>query len=70
MCRCEVGDLAGKFGPIPSSGVLTALDTTGLALAGRYSIVGRSVVIHDPIDNTNFECGTIRYMDEQPGTIT
>ena len=70
LYRCEVGDLAGKFGPIPESGMLTETDTTGfLALSGRYSIVGRSLVIHRHDDNSNFECGTIRYVDEEPGTF-
>lgn len=64
-----MGDLAGKFGPIPINGMLTVDDTTGLSLAGRYSIIGRSIVIHNHLDNSNFECGTIRYMDEQSGVL-
>jgi len=58
--RCEAGDLAGKFGPLDSGGQINVVDTTGqLVLDGRYSIIGRSVVIH-AVDGTNFECGTIR----------
>ena len=50
-------------------GNLTKNDTTGfLALSGRYSIVGRSLVIHRHDDGSNFECGTIRYVDEEAGT--
>jgi len=57
---CEAGDLAGKFGPLDSGGQINVVDTTGqLVLDGRYSIIGRSVVIH-AVDGTNFECGTIR----------
>ncbi|XP_064382299.1 uncharacterized protein LOC135331162 isoform X2 [Halichondria panicea] len=67
---CELGDLFGKFGPIPAGGMLTGVDSTGLALEGRYSIVGRSVVIHHHLDSSNFECGTIRYMDEQSDMVT
>ena len=40
------------------------IDTTGeLVLDGRYSIIGRSVVIH-AVDGTNFECGTIRSAED------
>lgn len=58
--RCEAGDLAGKFGRLDSTGRIDVVDTTGqLVLDGRYSIIGRSVVIH-AVDGSNFECGTIR----------
>ena len=61
--RCEAGDLAGRFGPIDGTngvGQVDVTDNTGeLQLEGIYSIIGRSVVIHD-VDGSNFECGTIR----------
>ena len=69
--RCEVGDLAGKFGAIPLDGRINVTDMTGLlSLQGRYSIIGRSVVIHRHDDGTNFVCGTIRLMEEQQGLFT
>ena len=44
--RCEVGDLSGKFGPIPTQPT-TYTDTTGLlTLNQRYGIIGRSIKIH------------------------
>lgn len=56
---CEAGDLSGKFGQLNSSTVINFLDDTTLAVSGRYSIIGRSVVIHEPL-GANFICGTIR----------
>ena len=67
-CSCEAGDLAGKFEPLPMSGMLDEVDSTGtLFLSGKYSIVGRSIVIHDNVDGSNFECGTIRLQEELDG---
>jgi len=44
---CEVGDLSGKFGVLPTSVVdLTFVDPT-LSLSGPNSIVGKSLVVHD-----------------------
>ncbi len=45
--RCEAGDLAGKFGRLSVSGQVDEVDMTGtLFLEGRFSIIGRSVVVH------------------------
>ena len=66
-CSCEAGDLAGKFGQIPMTGMLDEVDDTGtLFLSGKNSIVGRSIVIH-AVDGTNFECATIRLQEEIDG---
>ena len=66
--RCEAGDLARKFGPLPPDGKLNIMDTTGqIDLEGLYSIVGRSVVIHEEGSHDYFECGTIRSQDELNG---
>ena len=66
--RCEAGDLAGRLGPLPQSGQLNELDSTGnIVLEGLNSIVGRSVVIHEMGTNNNFECGTIRPQEELDG---
>lgn len=63
--RCEAGDLAGKFGRLSADGDFSGTDDTGtLFLEGRYSIVGRSIVIHSAVDGSNFECGTIRSIEE------
>ena len=70
-CRCEAGDLAGKFGTLSPNSDLNVLDTTGsLTLTGRYSIIGRSVVVHSNTDGTNFECGTIQLVQHQGDTGT
>ena len=66
--RCEAGDLAGKFGPLMPDTPVTVTDMTGsLFLRDRFSIIGRSVVIHNSEDGSNFECGTIRSMAEIDG---
>ena len=58
---CEAGDLAGKFGPLTMDGQVDVTDTTGqLVLNGRYSIIGRSVVVHVQ----GLECGTIRSVED------
>ena len=50
------------------SGQLDAVDSTGdIRLQGTFSIVGRSVVIHEVGTNDNFECGTIRHQMELDG---
>ena len=68
-CRCEYGDLAGRLGLLPAGGRLTAVDTTGqIKLEGATSIVGRSIVIHEP-GGPNFECGTIRLREELEGNV-
>ena len=65
---CEAGDLAGRLGPLPANGQLDAMDTTGnIDLDGFYSIVGRSVVIHQVGTNVNFECGSIISQQELDG---
>jgi hypothetical protein len=48
--------------------ILMETDMTGsLFLRDQFSIIGRSVVIHDAVDGSNFECGTIRSVAEQNG---
>ena len=55
---CEVGDLSGKFGLLPTT--LGFLVDSYLPLYGVHSIVGRSVVIHRN-DNTRWVCANIEY---------
>ena len=55
---CEVGDLSGKFGNLPTS-LLFFMDTY-LPLYGVHSIVGRSVVIHRN-DGSRWVCANIEY---------
>jgi len=64
--RCEAGDLSGKFGPL-TAGNFTYVDTDPeFQLEGRYSIVGRSVIIHPP-GGGHLACGNV-YLngDEAP----
>ena len=66
--RCEAGDLAGKFGPLMPNTAFDMVDNSStLFLNNRYSIVGRSIVIHQHLDSTNFECATIRSVREMGG---
>ena len=61
--NCEIGDISGKFGNLPSSPVITQqLSDKFLSLFGVYSIIGRSIVIH--FQNTSrFVCANIGYPD-------
>ena len=72
MHRCEAGDLSGKFGYLMNGVDIDVVDNTStLFLRGRYSIVGRSVVIHSHVDPfPNFECATIRSMAEVTGKLS
>jgi len=69
MCRCEAGDLSGKFGLISPSGSVDRVDnTSSLFLRGRFSIIGRSLVIHEANQHANnFECANIRSTAEYNG---
>jgi len=59
--QCEAGDLSGKFGGL-TAGNFTYIDTDPeFQLEGRYSIVGRSVIIHPP-GGGHLACGNI-YLD-------
>ena len=66
-CRCEAGDLEGKFGSLSPDGQVDVVDDTGdLNLSGRYSIVGRH--IHDNVDSTvHLACSTIRLLNQKEG---
>lgn len=70
VCSCEAGDLAGKFGPLMPGRMLDEIDNTStLFLRDQYSIIGRSVVIHQHGDGSNFECGTIRSVAEMQPSV-
>lgn len=62
--RFEVGDLSAKHGSLENTSNFQATDWN-LPLFGRNSIVGRSVVIHQP-NGTRFACASIGY----PGEVT
>jgi hypothetical protein len=55
---CELGDLSGKFGLLPSSGFIQSYSDDFLPLSGPYSILGRSVVVHD-MQGLRWVCATI-----------
>lgn len=60
-----IGDLSGKYGPLPdtvSEHHLAVFVDMNLPLFGSNSIVGRSVVIHNP-DGSRWICSTIGYSD-------
>ena len=63
--RCEMGDLAGKHGRmrIEGGGVSPRMTSVGydvnLHLAGPYTVLGRSIVIHDHIDGSYLTCANI-----------
>lgn len=62
--KCEIGDLSGKFGPIPIE-PSTYTDETGLlTLSGRYGIIGRSIKFHGMQDAGNDVCTTILSTNE------
>jgi len=62
--RCEAGDLSGKFGCLVTSGNASYVSADEeLQLQGRYSIIGRSVVIHNP-DGSRLACGNIVIEDD------
>ncbi|XP_051549839.1 uncharacterized protein cusr isoform X1 [Myxocyprinus asiaticus] len=62
----EVGDLSARHGSLENSNNFQAtLTDWNLPLFGRNSIVGRSVVIHQP-NGTRFACASIGY----PGKVS
>ena len=61
--RCEAGDLSGKFGGL-QAGNFTFIDNDPeLQLQGRYSVVGRSIIIHPPGGHGHRACANI-HLDE------
>ena len=68
---CEIGDLAGKLGNIPTNGQLSGTDRTSmLSLFGRYGIIGRSVKIHLVNSHNEDACATIRLNTEFDDSTT
>lgn len=61
--ECEVGDLSGRLGRLDMLGMAQFNDT--VPLHGVYSIIGRSVVIHDP-DGARLACANIAYPSGGP----
>ncbi|XP_065174498.1 uncharacterized protein LOC135804536 isoform X2 [Sycon ciliatum] len=58
--RCEVGDLSGKTGQLNVDGSPRFSTVAFLPLEGPYSIMGRSIVIHDPNSGAGrLACGNI-----------
>ena len=57
---CEVGDLAGKFGPLLSNRSMYTFTDTNLNLYRSYGIVGRSIIIHE-MNGDRLACGNIDY---------
>lgn len=57
---CEVGDLAGKFGPLQPSQSVYTFEDVNMNLYSSFSPVGRSIVIHQS-DGSRFACANIEY---------
>ena len=70
--QCEAGDLSGKFGCLVTSTAAGVVSYTSndneLQLQGRYGIIGRSVVIHNP-DGSRLACGNIVIEDDNPNIL-
>lgn len=66
--NCEAGDLSGKFGNLMAGMNGTFVDSDPeFQLRGRYSIIGRSIVIHPP-GGGHLACGNIHLDgDDTPG---
>ena len=60
--NCEAGDLAGKFGDLTAGNFSFVDSDPELQLRGRYSIIGRSIVIHPP-GHGHLACANI-HLDE------
>ena len=64
---CEAGDLTGKFGNLTVGNFSFVDNDPELKLRGRYSIIGRSVVIHPP-GHGHLACANIHLdEDDTPG---
>ena len=60
--KYEVGDLSGKFDTLSTRNFIQKDETDwNLPLFGRYSIVGRSIVIHRKTSGSRWVCATIGY---------
>eukprot|EP00466_Bigelowiella_natans_P012156 jgi/Bigna1/128716/aug1.7_g3424 len=59
MSVCEVGDLSGKHVRLSSAAVMQTYNDTNLPLSGKYSVVGRSIVLHRNSDGSRYACATI-----------
>ena len=58
---CEVGDLAGKLGPLRSTTETQVFVDTRLDLYGPLSPLGRSVVVHRQGAGGRWTCGNLGY---------
>ncbi|KAI9593832.1 hypothetical protein BDF19DRAFT_447039 [Syncephalis fuscata] len=65
MNKCELGDMSGKFGKIKFESTekvqfenIAYLDPTIALSDGEHSVLGRSIVVHDP-SGARIACGNI-----------
>ena len=63
---CELGDLSGKHGAVTGVSLQTQYTDTFLPLSGAYSIVGRSLVLHDSTGNRYVCANIIQTYDPMP----
>jgi len=57
------GELSGKYGTLPLAGSVT-YTSSEISFDGQYSILGRSVIIHDNT-TSRFGCCTIKLIDDE-----
>lgn len=60
--NCEVGDLAGRHGPLSSNITEYCFDDYHLDLYRSFAIAGRSIVLHIE-DGTRIACANLEYSD-------
>ena len=64
---CEAGDLSGKFGDLTEGNSTFFDNDPEFQLQGRYSVIGRSIVIHPP-GHGHLACANIHLdEDDNPG---
>ena len=66
--RCEVGDLSGRHGRLTASPSPAQFTDPALSLFGVFSVVGRSIVIHDE-NGTRLLCANIGYPTTEGGVL-
>lgn len=59
MSTCEVGDMSTKLGPLTAGTISATYVDTNLPLFGEYTVIGRSIVIHNSTNSARWTCATL-----------